>query len=643
MSYLRIQKKYFFATTIILIGVFATAGIFVFTKSRIGQKGIASAQEIQWTSATGQGISIPACTSAAHDLPTCETGAPKVRLTWIYNGNEGACTESQILFEFAGIPKISGPANSRMAYGVINNKLYIAQGSQLGTAAYAYDPVQNNWTQLASAPHGAMAPPSAVHNGRLFSFDTYSPLRYNPANNSWVAVGDPPPFNPEWGQATTVGGNIYIFNHSNNFRYDVSSGTWLQRANPPRGHGVWPAVTTVNGIIYVIGGDGPSPNAVDAYNPATDSWTQKADIPFPRGYADAISYGNEIYVFGGGTWDNPGKIIFRYNTLTDQWQLTGEMTTARNVPAVGLINGKIYVYGGEYQGAYFGDITEYDLAFAPPSVAGLTCTANSGDEYTATGLQNNTSYNYRIAVLNGSTYLDFSNADSFITPDCSPPPPPANPFGNCPNPGTTATLTWDPSPGATSYKIRVDQNPPSWSGNCAALNPGDICDDNVLTNSYTFNSIQGATYDWWVHATNANGDSTPADGNTFICYLPQPNLVGRPITINGTFSPSGQSLTFSGRIRNIGDANAAASTARFLVDTTTVSNHPTPALAPSTSSSNLTSSSWMSTPGPHTVYLCADVNSQVAESIETDNCSEQTFVIYDKLPIPPPKFIEVKP
>ncbi len=66
----------------------------------------------------------------------------------------------------------------------------------------------------------------------------------------------------------------------------ASSGTWATKASMPTPRfGVGAGV--VNGILYAVGGSNSSSLAlgtVEAYNPATDTWTTGlASMPTPRG------------------------------------------------------------------------------------------------------------------------------------------------------------------------------------------------------------------------------------------------------------------------------------------------------------------------------------------------------------------------
>jgi hypothetical protein len=61
----------------------------------------------------------------------------------------------------------------------------------------------------------------------------------------------------------------------------------------------------VNGKIYAIGGwDGDRTRSiVEEYDPSTDRWTRKADMPTRRAYVSASAVNGKIYVIGG--WTRP--------------------------------------------------------------------------------------------------------------------------------------------------------------------------------------------------------------------------------------------------------------------------------------------------------------------------------------------------
>ena len=58
------------------------------------------------------------------------------------------------------------------------------------------------------------------------------------------------------------------------------------------------ATGVVNGIIYAIGGVSSSGivATVEAYNPRTDTWTQKADMPTARGWLSVSVVNDKIWL-----------------------------------------------------------------------------------------------------------------------------------------------------------------------------------------------------------------------------------------------------------------------------------------------------------------------------------------------------------
>ena len=85
--------------------------------------------------------------------------------------------------------------------------------------------------------------------------------------------------------------------------YDPATNTWEKRADMPTARCCLSA-NTVNGIIYAIGGVDVSGGlrTVEAYDPATDKWKQMADMPEPRGSFSASVVDEKIYFFKGGAF-----------------------------------------------------------------------------------------------------------------------------------------------------------------------------------------------------------------------------------------------------------------------------------------------------------------------------------------------------
>jgi hypothetical protein len=117
-----------------------------------------------------------------------------------------------------------------------------------------------------------------------------------------------------------------------------------------------------------------------------------------------------------------------------------------------------------------------------------------------------------------------------------------NPLGGgFPYYSSTVTLSWDPTPGATYYAIRAnDQTQMSnrMPGNNCAGDPHYVCVDGWGGNSFQLAVQPGHYYDWWVHACNAYGCSGPSSGALATHVAPPANL-------SAQCAPDGNSVTLS--------------------------------------------------------------------------------------------------
>jgi len=132
----------------------------------------------------------------------------------------------------------------------------------------------------------------------------------------------------------------------------AQSGTWTTKSNMITLRMACSS-SEVNGIIYVIGGSeyphfslrGLSTN--EAYDPATDSWTTKSDMPTPRVHHSTCALNGKIYVFGGAQgWENPLALVEEYDPINDTWTKKEDMPTPRLLASACAIDEKIYVIGG---------------------------------------------------------------------------------------------------------------------------------------------------------------------------------------------------------------------------------------------------------------------------------------------------------
>lgn len=110
-----------------------------------------------------------------------------------------------------------------------------------------------------------------------------------------------------------------------------------------------------NGKMYVFGGLlGTSVKGlVYAYDPASNTWTKKKNMPLAAHHVMAVGYGDKVYLFGGGGQLTPGgpnwvplDNSWEYNTANDSWSALAPMPTPRGAGVAALVGGRIYVIGG---------------------------------------------------------------------------------------------------------------------------------------------------------------------------------------------------------------------------------------------------------------------------------------------------------
>ena len=102
---------------------------------------------------------------------------------------------------------------------------------------------------------------------------------------------------------------------------------------------------------------------MEEYDPATDTWTKKADMPTARFFLSTSVVDGKIYVIGGsfGSPSQTLSIVKEYDSATDTWTEKADMPTARFGLATSVANGKIYAIGGASGYDALSTVEEYTL------------------------------------------------------------------------------------------------------------------------------------------------------------------------------------------------------------------------------------------------------------------------------------------
>jgi hypothetical protein len=105
-------------------------------------------------------------------------------------------------------------------------------------------------------------------------------------------------------------------------------------------------------VIYVVGGVGPEQEAALVYDAAADAWRQGARMAAPREHLAAAIANGKVYAIGG-RWSDRGNVgtVEEYDPATDSWVERAPLPTARGglaAATVDLAEGeRIFVVGGE--------------------------------------------------------------------------------------------------------------------------------------------------------------------------------------------------------------------------------------------------------------------------------------------------------
>jgi len=138
------------------------------------------------------------------------------------------------------------------------------------------------------------------------------------------------------------------------WRWEPCSGTWTQLASPPVVFGDRPFIFAIGSYIYVGGGGrygclGTTGDKFYRYDPATNTWLQRANLPVSMIAAAGASDGTYGYVaHGQGPGWNPNNILYRYDPSTNSWTNLSTVpgNFVRSAPFMAYYQGKLYIGGG---------------------------------------------------------------------------------------------------------------------------------------------------------------------------------------------------------------------------------------------------------------------------------------------------------
>jgi uncharacterized protein (TIGR02145 family) len=269
----------------------------------------------------------------------------------------------------------------------------------------------NTWTAKTNMPTARAAPTAGVINNKLYVAggttctginDGLNTLEeYDPSTNIWTTKANMPTPRGSLACAVvnnklyTIGGHANPGGSSTYYstveEYNPSTNTWTTKANLPLPFHS-PGAASLNGKIYVIGGwtgYGGWVNVLYEYDPPTNIWTTRASPPESRLASAVVSINGKLYVAGGSNVTNVTSTLFEYDPSTNTWATKATMPVAISQAAAGVINNNLYVFGGHDGSNALNTVYKYD-----PSTDSWTTKANmpAASNAPSAGVINNKAY-----------------------------------------------------------------------------------------------------------------------------------------------------------------------------------------------------------------------------------------------------------
>lgn len=198
---------------------------------------------------------------------------------------------------------------------------------------------------------------------------------------------------------------------SSGAKYDGTGGTWSSMSTYSAGGRVCCAAFSIGNKGYVGTGNssGGVTNSFWEYNPANNTWTQKANYPVTVRFATGFSIGDYGYIAGGRNGSIYEASMHRYDTTTNSWTARASYGGGGRSGAFSFsIAGKGYMGCGQSSGGVnTSDFWEYDpntntwtqkANFGGTARWGTSCFTIGGKGYVGCGADNtgtvNTFYEY---------------------------------------------------------------------------------------------------------------------------------------------------------------------------------------------------------------------------------------------------------
>jgi N-acetylneuraminic acid mutarotase len=126
---------------------------------------------------------------------------------------------------------------------------------------------------------------------------------------------------------------------------------WMKATPSPFARVESPAAV-VGGKIYLFGGftdDLDASNHLDVYDPATNSWARKKDMPTRLTHLNTAVDGNNVWLAGGFKGRHPGPVtneVWKYDAAADTWAAGLPLPERRAGGGLAILNRRLHYFGG---------------------------------------------------------------------------------------------------------------------------------------------------------------------------------------------------------------------------------------------------------------------------------------------------------
>lgn len=241
----------------------------------------------------------------------------------------------------------------------LDGRVYVIGGlSGSSRATEVYDVAANRWAPGPDYPLDTDHGWAVALDGRIYAGGGSSPRLFTlaPGEAVWTELASSRFVHGGTPAAAVIGRRIYVAGGAGGEMtgneveaYDPASDAWTTLAPMAcaRNH---TAGGVIDGKLYVAGGRPGSQDCLEVYDPQANTWSRRAPMPTGRSGIAGAAVGRCFYVFGGeGNASDPGGIFHQveaYDPATNAWTELPPMQTGRHGITAAVLGNTIYLPGG---------------------------------------------------------------------------------------------------------------------------------------------------------------------------------------------------------------------------------------------------------------------------------------------------------